>query len=105
MQFVDTAMLDRNCGSDEYVSFVEGAMTLEVEEASEIASAVLAARFKSDENIRVGMIECEAKCWPRRRAWRTPWFVRGESVVPALRSMVSACSVVPNCILAPIITA
>lgn len=55
--------------------------------ASMMAWAVLEARCKSDEKAWVtGPINADrvARWDARRRAWRTPWAVRGESRMPAL---------------------
>jgi hypothetical protein len=55
--------------------------------ASMIAWAVLAARCKSDEKTWVTeptSADRVARWDARRRAWRTPWAVRGESRIPAL---------------------
>lgn len=55
--------------------------------ARRIASAVLYALCKSEEKISVSLRPVDAKCWPRRLAWRKPWFVSGESLTPALHNI------------------
>jgi hypothetical protein len=48
------------------------------------SSAVFAARCRSDEKTCVIRGSREARCAASRRAWTTPWAVRGESREPAM---------------------
>ena len=49
-----------------------------------MVSAVMNARCRSDEKMHAVVKLPAARCAPSRLACRTPWLVRGESVIPAL---------------------